>query len=295
MKLGDRVFSQVLVGRDGWLDFTGLQNLDSYQNSAIMSNDDVKTIQSNLEILHNQLGKRNIVLVVVIAPNKATIYPDKLPDGINKVGDQSELDILVKYMNQYGPPFLLLDLRPTLAHERLKRDVYFKTDTHWNAYGSFVAYREIMLQISRYYPELMPKDIDEFKLKTTGPPVRDLPRIIGVDNIIEIRQDFVPKMDDLNWVVYNDDFIPAKISTSPDDNFPKLLMYLDSFGVPLIRLMAPHFREAVFIQNQSAYSDLLTFGEIDATDPDVVVLEFVERNLKQLFDFLENYNLDELK
>lgn len=295
MGLGDRVFSQVLVGKDGWLDFTGHQNLDGYQNSANMSDSDIRAIQNNLLILHNLLSNRNIVLVVVIAPNKATIYPDKLPDEIHQVGDQSELDILAKYMNQYGPPSLLLDLRPVLARERLERDVYFKTDTHWNAYGSFLAYKEIMTQISRYYPELTPKDIDEFKLEITGPPVRDLPRIIGADDMIEIRHDFVPKIDNLDWIVYNDDFIPARKSISLDDDLPTLLMYLDSFGVPLMRLVAPHFGEATFIQNKSAHSDLLTGGVINTTNPDVVVLEFAERNLKQLFDFLENYDFDSIK
>jgi hypothetical protein len=73
-------------------------------------------------------------------------------------------------------------------------------------------------------------------------------------------------------------------------------MYSDSFGIPLIRMIAPHFSEAAFMNNNQAfYLSPLTFSAIDKTAPNVVILEFAERNLDQLFNFLRNYDLDAMQ
>ena len=291
LKLGDHVFSEALVGKDGWLEYTGYGNSDDFQHFPILPVGGIQDIQSNLKLLYDKLRERNITLVVVIAPNKATIYPDKLPNQIQKFSPQSELDQLVNYMQQNGPP-VLVDLRPALREARQKQDVYYKTDTHWNSYGAFVAYTEIMKALSGTYPALAPKKIYEFRLGIIPPFEHDIPLLMGVTNILETGYKLVPKHDNVNWVTYNDDGKPTQVSYSPQENLPELLMYHDSFGDALVPLMAPQFRKATFIDNISTYPDLLTFKEIDVTKPNIVILEFVERYQHPLELFLDHYGLN---
>ncbi len=70
---------------------------------------------------------------------------------------------------------------------------------------------------------------------------------------------------------------------------PRLLMYMDLFGRSLEVLMAPQFSEATFIDHLSSYPDLLSYEEVNVVDPDVVVLQFVERNLPYLNAWLEQF------
>lgn len=289
LKIGDRVFTQALIGKDGWLEYTGGRNLDVFQNIQTLPYGDHKDIQKNLKILYDELRQRNITLVVVIAPNKATIYPDKLPSEIQKIGAQSELDMLIDRLKQKGPP-ILIDLRPALEEGRQKREIYYKTDTHWNSYGVLIAYREIMKNLSQSYPELAPNNINRFKVKEGKPYVHDISALMGAANLLETGYTITPAKNDLNWIIYNNDPIAMSVATSSQDKLPKLLMYADSFGTPLFPLLAPHFSQSTFIQNLSAYPDTLTFQQIEATKPDIVILEFVERYQSVLYEFLNNFN-----
>lgn len=292
LKLGDRVFNQALVGKDGWLVYTGTQNLDSFQNTPTLPPGGIENIQHNLELLYTNLQKRNITLIVVIAPNPATIYPDKLPDEIQKIGSRSELELLADEIQKKGPP-VLLDLRPALQKARLKQDVYYRTNTHWNSNGVFVAYREIMRTLALTYPELAPKKMSDFDLHSDGIYPHDIPQIMGATHILEAGFTLKPKNDDLKWIIYqSNDPRPMSVSYSAQENLPKLLMYGDSFGEPLVPLLAPHFSRATFIHNVSLSADVLSYKEIEAADPDIVVLEFVERNLQYLNGWLQNYGVD---
>jgi alginate O-acetyltransferase complex protein AlgJ len=294
MRFGDHVFSQALVGKEGWLEYTGGNNLDFFQNIQTMPAGRVENIQSNLQILYDKLQERHILLVVVIAPNKATIYPDKLPNEIRKIGSQSELDILINYTSKHGPP-VLIDLRPALLEAREQNDVYYKTDTHWNSYGSFVAYKEIVKLLSQTYPELVPYQLDDYKLKPIGSTYRDIAGLMGATYIVEPRFFLIPKKSETKWLFFNDDNIPTRVSYSSDKKLPKFLMYMDSFGSPLIPMLAPHFSEATFIHSSSKYPDLLKFEQIDLFKPDIVILEFVERGQNNLAGFLENFGLESEK
>jgi alginate O-acetyltransferase complex protein AlgJ len=251
----------------------------------------IQRVQSNLQLLYDSLRKRNITLLVVIAPNKATIYPDTLPDQLQKINSQSELDLLTNSVQQHGPP-VLVDLRPALWQARQQRQIYYKTDTHWNSYGVFVAYTQIMEALSHAYPALQPLPIGKFSLKATAPTVHDIAHIMGATNILEPGYVMIPKGQDVHWVTYNDDPIPMMASRSSNQNAPRLLMYFDSFGQSLIPLIAPQFSEATYILNITPHSDLVTLSEIDNIQPDIVIVEFVERYLPAMDVRLQNFGLD---
>jgi hypothetical protein len=291
LTLGDRVFSQALVCKDGWLEYTKQKNLDSYQNIIAYPPKALKNTQQKLQEFYEELHKRNITLILVIPPNKATIYPDKLPNEIQKINAQSKLDAFAAYLQQHGPP-VLVDLRPALLNGRKERDVYYKTDTHWNLYGIFIGYTEIMKELSKTYPQLAPKSMKDFKITSGQSYLHDIPRIIGATNLLEPVIGLSPreKGNDLRWVTLNDDkTVPLQISTTPKENLPTLLMYVDSFGIQMKDLVAPHFRKATFISIISQYPDALSLKTIDIIKPDIVIVEVVERyfNVQILDTFLK--------
>ena len=287
--MGDRVFNEALVEPNGWLEFTGEQNLDSFQGTTPLPDSTLQAIQSNLASLYAQLRQRHITLVVVIAPNKASLYPDKLPAALQPLQAQSDLDRLVAALQQNGPP-VLVDLRPGLRAARLEHEVYFQTDTHWNAYGAYAAYAAILGALAPVYPQLAPRGYADFNIAPTAPEARDIPRLMSATDILEPGYALAPNPS-VNWIIHNDDRIPMRVAYTQQPAAPKLLMYVDSFGEALMPFLAPQFRQATFIENVSLYSDLLTYKEVETASPDIVIVEIVERYLPNLNKWLANYGL----
>jgi alginate O-acetyltransferase complex protein AlgJ len=278
LRLGDHVFSQALVGKDGWLQYTGSSNLDDFQNTLEFS---PEIIQQKSQSFYEKLQARHITFLIVIAPNKATIYPEKVPDEIQKIREQSRLDLLVSYFKQHGPP-ILVDLRPALQEARHSEAelLYYKTDTHWNALGAFAGYTEIMRILAISHPELTSYKLQDFRLQTLDPDLRDIPHLMGATSPRESALILTPKFNsETHWMTVNDEPISTIMSRTPNERLPRLLMIGDSFGIGLRQFLAPNFREATFVSNNSKYSDLQIFNLVDQLTPDVVIFEMVERNM----------------
>lgn len=294
LTLGDHVFRHALAGKEGWLEYTEDGDLDIYQNTNGVSTEAIDRMQEKLQKLYDALQKRGIPLVLVIAPNKSTIYSDKLPEQIRKNNGPSALDVFTETLERRGPP-ILVDLRTALRDGRKERDIYYKTDTHWNDYGAFIAYSEIMQMLSKTHPQLTPFSMDSFTIHTAQPYPHDIARFIGVTDLLEADIEFQPKENDVHWVTLNDDpIVPFQIATTSKTDAPTLLMYMDSFGVELKDFVAPHFSKTTFILNHSQYPNIVSMRMIDAVKPDMIVVEFVERFFysKKLDAFLTKLTQD---
>ena len=89
-----------------------------------------------------------IPYLFVVAPSKHDVYPEFMPDRLNRVRDDSRLDQLMAYIEAFfpAPPVDILDLRPTLAEARKSGvRLFHKTDTHWNDRGAWAAYRKAII------------------------------------------------------------------------------------------------------------------------------------------------------
>ncbi len=225
--MGNRVINQVVLSKNGFLHIPA--QLNSYQKTAPTSQTAIIETQQKLQKLYDELHKENITLLFVIAPNKTTIYQDKLPDEIQIFNKRSKLDEFRDYIDKNGPP-VFLDLRPALLAGRKQQEIYEKTDTHWNTYGAFIAYTEIMKALSKTYPALKPKSIDDFKVSTSQPYLHDIAGMIGATDILEQDPDLTPKeKTNVTWSTLNDDepAIPLQISTTPNEGAPRLVAYMD--------------------------------------------------------------------
>lgn len=283
--LGDRVFPQVLIGQEGWMEYTADGNLDDYQN-AYLDLTNLESIRKKLIALDEELAQRNITLIVVVVPNKATIYPDKLPANLDKLQKTSRLDVFLDMMEQ-SDPNLVLDVRQALKQARESHQVYYRTDTHWNSLGAYTAYLEIMTAVSQAYPELQPYMLNKFRIKETNPQTMDLALINGMSFIREAPVFVEPKFD---GVAHFQRFPPLSsfsMSWGMGDQEQTLLMYHDSFGVALRPFLMNHFKQAMYILN-SADPNISSLSWIDIVQPNIVIIEIAERSLPYLNTLLSN-------
>jgi len=285
-QLGDRILPISLIGKDGWVDYTGDGNIDDFQKLKPFTNK--KDLLKRLRALNQYLKSQDITLLIVVAPNKATIYPDKLPEQIKSLPTPSRLDQLMTSLEARNL-HILVDLRPSLSAARGNQDVYFKeNNTHWNGYGAFVAYTTIINRLKNSYPGLEPYNTSELK-RVAAPPNAVAPDSYFVPEHAFVRTLYFGNNIDPNRI-WGTDYGYHQFSSIANSKLPILLMFHDSFGAFYLNdYLSMNFAESHFVHLRDA-PQYLSQEAILQFKPDVVMIQIVERNLDLLINTLTNFD-----
>ena len=146
------IHDAAVIGRDEWLFFGNQQSrgIDQYRGILQLDPDGLSESLAYFGSIRDELAIRGIPFIVAIAPDKHSIYPEHLPSYLSRAGT-SPTDQLVAH-DPSGE--LFLDLRHTLldAKRRSPLILYCKNDSHWNQFGAYLAYLEIMRRITTGEP-----------------------------------------------------------------------------------------------------------------------------------------------
>lgn len=286
LTLGDRVFPKVLVGDDGWLVYTAEGDLDVYEKSSSFTDEQLAQFQANLDALSSSYAERGITLMVVIVPSKNTIYPERVPSQIPQLGVESKLDQVSAYLAAHGET-QILDLRPALLQAKTEREIYLATDTHWNDYGAYLAYSLLLERLSESYPHLSPRPLSDFAEQALEPEPLDLANVIGAMSLTESKLRLAPKFDlAASYKTISLGGRKLLFSYNPDETLPNLVIYHDSYFFNVNPMLGEHFHRGIFIQNFSG-GGIWNLSWVDEQEPDVVIIEFAERYLDDLFKFID--------
>ena len=175
-ELPQRSGTQVLLGRAGML-FEKVY-VDAYNRSGRRPGSELRHISSSTRRLQDRLAQDGIAFLLVIAPSKAEIYPEFLPESADVAGRperRSNYQNFVKYLRADGVNLvdaheLFLDWKTEPGASRL----FSNGGTHWNEYGA----ARIVEEILRCLRELTGKDLPAVRIAgaTTNRT------IIGEDN-----------------------------------------------------------------------------------------------------------------
>jgi alginate O-acetyltransferase complex protein AlgJ len=234
--------------------------------------------QHALEARRDWLGQRGIAFIVTVVPEKQTIYPEYMPDTL--VRGDSRLDQLIRYLREHSD-LQILDLRPALLAAKAERRIYYRTNTHWNDLGAFVAYQTIVREMGRTLPGIRPMPSSDFEVVTYYAPSGDLTAMLGLrGSILEEQHNLRPlrplqasaggKPVDRNAADTN----RFLVSEREGAGLPRMVMYRDSFASALIPFFAEHFSRATYVWSQQFDPSL-----IEAERPDIVLEEMAERLL----------------
>jgi CBS domain-containing protein len=144
---------KVIFGRDGWLflDMDSNQVMRQHSGLAGLSDDDLGRWQELLEFRTSRLAALGARYLLVVAPDAHSVYPEMLPGGIEVAPKRPVLQLLERLREAGSPARVLYPLEAMLAEKRA-HPVYSKTDTHWNAIGSFLAYDAIAAELDPAIP-----------------------------------------------------------------------------------------------------------------------------------------------
>ena len=269
----------LLVGRDGWLFLARDFGLASYRALEPLSPVALDRWEALFTDAERWLAARDITFLVVIAPNKSSIYEDKLPAGVARAGPHTRTDQLVARLRR--GPVDVLDLRDTLRAARRRVQVYHKRDTHWNGHGALAAYRAVTARLARGVVELSALPEPEVAQRVE---VRagDLSKMIPLGRLLReeqiavaplaarsVRREPPPEIARLTRSERKN-----QVFEIPGGGGPRAVIFRDSFATALIPLLSEHFERSVW-RWERAIDPVL----IETERPDVVVFEMVERYL----------------
>ena len=89
LNVGDRVYNDNVIGKSNWIFYTGDGSVVDYQNTDPLNKKKLSALQVGLDRLNMELSKNGITLLVVIPPNKSTIYSQYMPEQIPVIGQKS--------------------------------------------------------------------------------------------------------------------------------------------------------------------------------------------------------------
>lgn len=281
--LGVSSSSDVTLGKDGWLFYAGESVVDSYRRVHPFSDAELGQWAHALVSRRDWLRARGIPYLFLIAPDPQTIYSEEMPDNLWRVAGPSRLDQLTGYVRSYTD-VEILDLRPVLLRAKGEERVYYKTDTHWNQLGGFVAYEQIGDWMKARFPEWRPDSLEEFDRRDavwTG----SLTYMLGSASLFReervnlasrapegVLTDSHPLPQDEtldSWTIR-----PVVVRESADGEIPRAVIFRDSQMAAPAKFLSRHFARAVLL-----WQYRFDARAVEREHPNVVIQEMVERSL----------------
>lgn len=267
---------EVVYGKDGWLFYSAQDDGDpiaSYRGEDLFTREELRQIAIDLRKTRDNLKRQGIEFALFIAPNKERVYSEYMPDRYGPPAEEYAARQMVDFLRQHT------DLNVIYPYEELmqaKADfpdipLYYSRDTHWNGVGAYVGTRALLSALGIDTPPLSRDSIE----RIPGGAPHDLITLAHLNALLE---------PDDTYLVH-DSLRPAFtiLSQAPDltaqvqgqAGQPVLFFRHDSFGQYMHDYLLPWFSSSFSVFTQ--YQD---DSQVDAAQPDIYVMEIVERYLR---------------
>lgn len=266
--------NKVVLGEGKWLyykfEFAHADPIATYMGTNLMTGKELRLYTKVLNSWNDWLKKQGIPMLVMIPPDKETVYPEYLPPQVKKVREYNRTDQIFDALEKEATFPVVNPLSTLLEHK--KEPLYYYTDTHWTALGAFYGYQQFMKKAATLLPQWnlrIPK-LDDFEWTYIKQPSGDLGRMLmNFDQTIDHNMAFNPK--------------PIAKREGPK---PKLLFFGDSFSWGLMPYLKMQF-EVMRIPLEDAISkptfeDVIAPSILESYKPDLFMFEVVERNAHML-------------
>jgi len=144
--------SNVSLGKGDWMFFTVPGVQESHEGIKKYTEEELKAITSNLIQRNNYLKEKGIKYYIAIAPDKYSIYPEKLPMNL-KYSRVTQTDQLIQYLSE-NSEVNIIDLRANIADSKEIGQLFYKTDSHWNHNGAFIGAKTVLKRIKKDFPAI---------------------------------------------------------------------------------------------------------------------------------------------
>lgn len=251
----------VLKGKDDWLFFKGENSLDNFQNKILFTDTELANVAQYLVDIDDWARKNGKNFYYVIAPDKNKIYGEHITT-LKKIRPDSEsrTNQLVQYLHE-NTNVKVVYLYDVLMKNKDSGLLYYKQDTHWNDFGAYFGYVEIMNLIKQQYPSL--KTVTYSGVEPATWPSGDLKRMMSGLHTSDNTQYKRPVID----------------NNCPKCKKYKVFVLRDSFTEALKRYFDNTFNSVSYKTTVDVTPDDLQYMK---NNTDIIIMEQVERYLPAL-------------
>ena len=286
-----REMNGTIFGRDDWMFCNYDNSIAYYCGSNLMSEQQMKDKLSLMQKLQNICDSRGVQLQFMIAPNKEQVYSEYMPTYTIE-NSYKRVPEFIDYVKRNSSVKIIYPI-DELRAAKSTMSTYYKYDTHWNHYGSFIATQALYKDMGLDY--VSPDSVNYSEgsciwglVITAGLSWKDYER--DYDHI----PDYKPEIELFNTDGEIDHIHTEKSAVYRTDstasNQSRFVMVGDSF-----RLYMMPYLERDFQHVSIAHRDNIHDIEDDIRQANILVVECVERlddslngTILQLIDILEN-------
>lgn len=260
----------VIKGKSGWLFYTGNESVDDYIGTNLFRENELEMIRDQLLKLREKYAGEG-EFIFMIAPNKEIVYSQYMPDSYHKSHDNGKAWQLARYLQENSDIKVIYPVE-LLEEEAKESLLYYKTDTHWNTAGAFLAVQEMIgasgggkMELNDIFIDYQPGSVGDLGDLFHMPAdyCRDYETEIG-----NYYEEAKPET-----ISHENGIIKVETSHAPDPR--KVVMIRDSFGTSMIPTVSQYYGNSVYIDWQAATPETLEPG-------DIFVYEIVERQLGRI-------------
>lgn len=274
--------ANVLVGEDDWFFYAprkqslvvseDVSAINDHKGFLLPTEAGLEAICQDLTAFRDRLAERGIEFQIILSPNKANVYAEQLPGYIRRSDSRERADSAAAYLWEHSDLDLFYAKPALMAAKKTEpHPLYYKYDSHWNLYGSWIAanaFAREFLETELPRPQFIFDETHEGELAdmvSLGGHVRETQHV-------SVPEGSIPAYTiERNWGRWtNREYIPG-------ENVPQretsLLVIGDSFGEAFFPWLLPYYSQISFRRFDNDYG----FYDIKDVKPDVVILELTER------------------
>lgn len=293
---------KTILGKDGFL-FTGNRyenNILKQQNLYFVKEEEIQNYISSFKKLQEFYESKGIKFLIIVAPAKSSIYPERLPSWIIQP-KKTFNDILINKMKENG--IKIFSLKQYLLESKLKykNDLfYFRADDHWNRLGALLAYYKSIDILNSIYNQNYKKVYTDFK-KIDNLKRRGSFKLLKIEGMFPLSYDH-----DYEYTFNKNNVKIGKINSNTKNlsksykvqknprlftnssykyminenalNSQKLLYLCDSYSEAGSQLYNETFNTIFKLHYKYLYGQQLQ-EFVNKNKPDIVIYQIVERNL----------------
>ena len=267
--VSDSIGSNVLIGRNGHLFFG--KTVNDYTGVSQLSDDGIDSIAEYLADIAEKSESEGCLFAFMIAPNKATIYGEWMPNHLHAEDAARNIDMLTEALKERGVS--VIDAKRILLENKANGELYYKHDSHWNDLGAMLVYNEIAECFSL-------EQFDAHKYETVNDHAGDLHNFVYPATECSEARVVYPQFHEYKSKRPIDFSRDKKMETVSSVNDVHMVVLHDSFS----RSLQPFLSQAVGRLNMNSYFPY-NLDYVEQLKPDILLIELVERNLDQLYEY----------
>lgn len=247
--------NSVLIGKNNYLYEEAYIN--AYFGNDFIGNDSIKRKVQRLKKIEEALKKSNTDLIIVLAPGKASYYPEYIPENLITKKKTTNYEIYQKELSQQQLSFVdfnkwFCDMKDTSSYP-----LFPKTGIHWSKYGELLAADSLI----KFIQKKRNKPLPSLQMKEMNPSTRAQ----FSDNDIERGMNLLFKIPNIEMAYPNFDIInrpdtkPKAIVIENDKNEKNLLL-----KIPTIKMVYPvNTNPKAIVVSDSYYWEMFNWGISD--------------------------------